>query len=698
MRRYLFIAAIAFIAVVIFFDSIGVAITYESRKHIDESRSSYTGKVKHIEKVEEHYDIKLRLSDIDIDILLKYYDEIEEPFELYRSIITFDAELAVPSEARNPHCFNYRRYLRSEGIYYTGNAKNISIVGRDYSLYDRYLRYLIDKKNSFCNELDERVRGMVMGVVFGDTSYVSESVYDTFKKTGTAHILAVSGLHVGIFYNIFKKINGKRRSVVGLLIFYFFLFSYGCLALWRPSIIRAVVMIILSITAKMFSLRYDRLTALSFIAVILIVFNPYIIYSIAFQMSFFAILAIDVFTKVTPPSIPENISVTLSVNTALCLYQAYVFNCISFVSFFANIPVIFISGFFVPVSVFCFIFYCASGSVAPFLPFLTSSNDILITINEISVLNGRGATDSVSPPLFIVLIVGLSMLFLCSETFEIYRNRHEKKKIIYVFMLILVISTAAAINDYNAITYDDMVFIDVGQGNALHIRNKKYNVLIDGGGSYRYSVGEKTLKPYLLKNGEGSVDLALATHKDIDHYKGLTELGDCFKVKNFFDESITGDKYVISDELEIITLWPEKKDEGDEDENSKSSVFLVICKGVRTVITGDLGTEGEKDMIEYYRKIGKEYLLDADILNVGHHGSKTSTSEELLDAVSPEICIIQVGKNNYGHPAPSVVDRIKKRGILVFRNDKCGAIGIKFGKGKMKAVHTMRKANIDEIH
>lgn len=692
MRRYLFLIAIAFVAVVIFFENAGLKLS----PPIGEppvGEHGLRGTVRSIEKSGDCYKIRVKLDDRGGTALIRYYEELEKPWALLRNRIKFDAELTVPSAARNPHCFDYRRYLLSEGIMYTGTARSFLTEEREYSLYERYIRYLEKQKIRFCELLGGRLRGTVMGVVFGDTSYLSEDVYEAFRRNGTAHILAVSGLHIGIFYAAFKKINGRRRNIFGFIIFTFMLLSYGSLASWRPSVIRATVMIIMSLAARIFCLRYDRLTAVAFIAVILIAVNPYTVYSMAFQMSFLAVISIDIFTKILPPGIPETVSTTLAVNFALILYQTYVFNYISPVSLILNIPVIFISGFFVPLAVACFISYCLFGITAVFMPTLTLLSDILIKINEISYCGGKTSVDAVSPPAFFVVFLSLTAFSLCSETFEIYRLRGEKKKIVLGLIFIIAVSSAAGIFSYNSISHDDMVFIDVGQGSATHIRNGGFNILIDGGGSYRYNIGKNTLKQYLLKNGEAKVDLALATHKDMDHYKGLRELADCFNVRKLLDEAIMGDEYIVSGNLRIVTLWPKDKADALEDENDNSSVFMITHKGVRTMITGDLGAEGELKMIEHYRKSGREEVLDADILNVGHHGSKNSTSEELLDVVSPEICIIQVGKNNYGHPSQEVLDRIRERGIAVFRNDECGAIGVRLKNGGIEAVHRM----IDDV-
>ena len=131
----------------------------------------------------------------------------------------------------------------------------------------------------------------------------------------------------------------------------------------------------------------------------------------------------------------------------------------------------------------------------------------------------------------------------------------------------------------------------------------------------------------------------------------------------------------------IETLWPVRIDkEKGQEENENCSVFMIHYGDYRIMITGDLDSAGEKQMIDYYSRRNSLEKLDADILKVGHHGSKTSTSDEFLDAVTPEYAVIQVGKNSYGHPNDETLLRLEKHGITVLRNDLNGAVGFSLKK------------------
>ena len=143
--------------------------------------------------------------------------------------------------------------------------------------------------------------------------------------------------------------------------------------------------------------------------------------------------------------------------------------------------------------------------------------------------------------------------------------------------MIAVISLLFSLFTIQPISHDQIVFVDVGQGACTHIRSSGLDVMIDGGGARDRSVGEKTLKPYLLKNGARDLDLALATHEDMDHIKGLEELRECFKVKDLVIWSAAGEVFRLGDDVAIETLWPIGGPDAQDDkqENDESSVFMI---------------------------------------------------------------------------------------------------------------------------
>jgi competence protein ComEC len=144
----------------------------------------------------------------------------------------------------------------------------------------------------------------------------------------------------------------------------------------------------------------------------------------------------------------------------------------------------------------------------------------------------------------------------------------------------------------------------------------------------------------------------------------------------------------ISDDVHIESIWPAVSSAeavSADDPNEHNCVYMINYRGTKIMVTGDLLEKDELEMIEHYRKNGREDVLKCDVLKVAHHGSKSSSSEAFLDAASPSIAVISAGRNNiYGHPHAQTLGRLEERGIAVYRTDLNGAVGIDIRRNKVK--------------
>ncbi len=715
IRRRCFALLLIVLAVLVVLGEMGIPLRMHELSGIDASAGQYTGKIIRIQEKESKYTFRVRLMtenghacSYSEDVLLSYYkDDTWGDFsdvdvndlksvvkienynlpDLLNARIAFTASLSDANRARNPHCFDYYMYIKSCGIGKIATIDSFSVLDSTLTPKEKYDRFLFAKRQEFLAKTSEDVKGIIAGVLFGDTSYLEEDVYEDFRNNGTAHILAVSGLHIGILYGLYKKIVGKRRNLAALMLLATMLFTYGTLSMWSTSSIRGILMIMISTIGRYTDRRYDMLTALAIAAFVLIIHNPYVIYGCAFQMSFLAIASIAFLQPLISLKVPESLRTAIAVNFGLLIYQADVFNYISLVSLIANIPIIFLTGYFVPIAIASFFASVAGAYVLPLRAVTEGIAKLLTSINEFSSLGGFSSIDVVSPPKGLTIFFICMTFFLASETFYVLAHRKKTKQIIAGVLAICIVCGIGETFSYSPITHDDIVFVDVGQGDCLHIRAGGRDVLIDGGGKIDYNLGKKTLKPYLLKNGVSSLDVAIATHLHTDHYKGLTELAECMKVGEIYTRLTAGQTLNLEDDVSIKTLWPvSTAGDDNQDENKNCSVFMIYYEGYKILVTGDLDSEGEAAMMNYYRSQGQADELDCDVLKVGHHGSKYSTSAEFLACAGPQIAVIQVGKNTYGHPSAETVERLEAVGVRVYRNDECGAIGLRFSK-KGIAVH-----------
>lgn len=692
MRRNNLMITIGFILLLALLHSAGLPFARSALTgHADPDRMepfSVYGKITDLEEREEGgYLLQVVAESVD-GTKLKKKEKIlvtcpqmqERPGRLFRHKICLQGNLRLPEQQRNPGCFDYRLYLKSEGIFYQMTAESYVLDEGAGMMTDRLAAWLIDRRFVFQEKLSPKFRGLISGVLFGDTSDMDAQVYAQFRANGTAHILAVSGLHLGILYSLYQKFAGKKKKPAAAILLGAAILAYGTVSMWSSSVKRAAVMISLPVAARFLDLRYDMLTGLSTAAMIQILINPYVIFGAGFQMSFLAIASICFFRPIMPKKLPDGLSAMISVQLGLLLYQMYQFNYVSLTALIANLPVVFLTGLLVPAALLCFLLFLLTGSGGPLMTVTDSLCNLLLAVNRLSSLDGRSGMDVISPPLWLVISVYLLLFFLSSETCQVMRLRGKQKMIWFLMISCILFGFACGMLTASPVSRADLVFVDVGQGDCIHIRDGNRNILIDGGGSFTYNVGENVLKPYLLKNRAACVDLAIVTHLHTDHYQGLVELSEIYPVKKLTAGLTTGTNIKVSDRVTIETLWPLDIDqEKGQEENDQCSVFMIHYGQYRILVTGDLDAAGEKEMIAYYEKKGRLDFLRADILKVGHHGSITSTSDEFLDVVQPEAAVIQVGVYNiYGHPNAKIIEKLCQRGIIVKRNDYNGGIGFLF--------------------
>jgi competence protein ComEC len=235
-------------------------------------------------------------------------------------------------------------------------------------------------------------------------------------------------------------------------------------------------------------------------------------------------------------------------------------------------------------------------------------------------------------------------------------------------------------------------FIDVGQGDSILVSTPdRKNILIDGGGKpssgySRIDIGEDVLKPYLFKKRINRIDLMISTHNHEDHINGLLPVLSSFDTQmlvrsgagNYEDlpanilpershimEAYRGDTIRVG---KYVTLYVLSPDGPEEVENDASLVVKLVYGDFSVLFTGDISSEVEKELLSSE--------IEADVIKIPHHGSATSLDELFLDGVDPEAAVICVGTNSFGHPSQETLDKIRRRGIRLYRTDKHGEITI----------------------
>ena len=630
----------------------------------------------------------------------------------------FDGRAEVPKGASNPHCFDYRRHLASRGICAYVTAKSFEAGEISSPVLHTAALWKLKFIEKFANFADEGSVSLVAGMLFGGKGVIDDEVYETFQKNGTAHVLAVSGLHIGIVYAFACRLTRGRRTRKARVFTALFVIVYIVVAGFAPGTTRAGAMILLHILSKELRMRYDMLSAAAAVGIANMVINPLAIWNTGFQMSYLAIFTICFVTQRIGRGKYALLTGSFAIQLGLAPYTAFVFNYFSVVSVFVNIPVVYLASLMVPIAIVMLYLSLFAGLVGgfaggaleglfegvfEFLSFtIVKLCKELCALNEMAFLDGNSSFSCVSPPVWgVVLYYGL-LFYACSEAGYIDFARRRAGKALAALAAVAVLALGCNAIYTGPFDKAGLIFVDVGQGDCLHIRTENgQNVLIDSGGSYYTSVGEKTLRPYLLKNGCGKLDMVVLTHLHTDHCAAINEICDDVKIGKLcvfegysladvrnelpeYEGEVAflkkGDVLRLSEGVNIEILAPERLGDSEKgrlgnasDENAISLIARVSYNGVSAMMTADIDSAGE---LRLARSVSPD-KLNCDILKVAHHGSGTATTRRFLRKVHFDTALISCGVlNRYGHPDPGTLKRLRDAGAVIYDTRTDGQVTI----------------------
>lgn len=714
MRRPASLIAFIMAAAILVTDSIA-GYTADYMESFDGDTVAVTGRVTSIVKKDDEY-YKLQIADVSMisasgsqsykkKILINVYSDMSDYRDFLWDRVYVTGEVSLPKERTNPKTFDYRRYLKSIGIRCIITADDLQTVKHAGGI-----AALLKSAKSRTADIFENTVGddaaVVMGLLFGETSGIDEDIIETFRRGGTAHVLAVSGLHLGLLYSFLCRFKRKKRSIPADIVIVSVLTAYTALAGFTASVVRACLMIFIHIAGNHLNRRYDLVSSACVAMIIILAARPMQIYNAGFQMSFLAVITLGIMMPLIQKKIKGILLPMIAAQTGMVPYTMYMFNYLSLTSVISNIPVYFIAAAMIPAGISVIGLCWLPAAAQPVAALTGTFVKLLLWCNDFTYMGGVFTFDVASPSVLSLSVYYIFVFYICSEAGQIALIRRNHKKIAAVFAAAVICGAGCSIYISDGFEKTDMVFVDVGQGDCLHIKAGGKNILIDGGGNFNYNVGKSTLKPYLLKNGVTKIDMAIATHLHTDHYQGLKELSQTYRIKklgvyeaNRVNESrlkkefktddilylAAGDVINISKTVSVEILSPDRGNALDEeDENKNSLVLRVNVRGVSVLMTGDIDEKGEKAIIS-------DTDVKSDILKVAHHGSRYSSCDKFIQAAAPEIAVIQVGKNTYGHPSEEVIKRLEEHKVAVLRNDNMGAIGITVKRNSEMKTITMRK-------
>jgi len=688
---------------------------------------------------------KVRISG-DITLPLQYGD-----------IILVRTKLKRPRSYHNPGGYDFENALARDRVYVVGWVKEEDIIRLGFR-GNHLLRLLYDAREDIRKAIEQSLKGesssILQSMIIGEEKGLNDEIRDAFMASGTTHILSISGSHLGllafIIYNILrlsiltlpsrfllKLTLYTTPSKISALLTMPPVIIYTIIAGGQVATIRSLIMILVYLFAILIE-REDRLiNSLAFAALIILLLNPQVIYDISFQLSYGSILSIGYILEWwkrrerDPLYVEEKgllmkmkkrliqyLLVTLSATLGTAPLVAYHFNQFSWVGLFSNIIIIPLAGaVIVPLGLLSGFITALSGSSAlPMAPLLDRIVSIFYLLVRAFSKIPHAALHLPSPS---IPLISLYYLFLYT-LLESKGNRWARFVSITAFSLIMIFTISLFLKNPKGIR---VTFIDVGQGDSslIELPDRK-RILIDGGGGFDkgFDIGRRVIAPYLWDRGIRGIDYLVLSHPHPDHIGGLIYIIKGFRIGEVW---VNGD-YAIKGYTEFLRLIEEKgiqlitvkrgdallKDSYNiyilhpypqfdpssprgefSAQNNRSIVLKLVYKNHSFLFSGDIEKEAEENLIYLDR------WLRADVIKVPHHGGKTSSIEEFISLVRPEIAVVSSGRDNiFHHPNPDTIMRYERLGIKVYRTDLDGAVILESDGEKMK-VETFRDRSLERI-
>ncbi len=647
----------------------------------------------------------------------------------YGDLVTVSAALKPVRNFNNPGGFDYRTFLRRQGIYGSVSTKASKVgVYQSHALKDRFMQQLEALRNGFFNLVLMRLGNtdaahILNAMVTGKKRLIPPELRDRFAKTGTAHLLAISGLHMSILglvvfwisfglLSFFRPwlISGRAKKAAWVLTLGL-LFVYGLFSGFSPSTRRAFIMA--AVFALSFILEREALSfnTLALAGLVILLLEPFALFTISFQLSFgavaFILAGFDLARKFGMMEKHQIIVrggsaclVPLAAGLGTLPLTACYFNMVSHVQVFANLMLVPLVGFVcLPLGFLAFVLFCICPDFSFPLVDLCGGliNGALALAGFFEGLPFAWARVGTPDKLALVLIyLGFLGAYLLLKT--------GKKKVWAAFLAVVLLALLAdaGMAAWKRFRPGDtrITVLDVGQGNSCLIRSGTgHTVLVDGGGFSGLSAfdpGRYIVAPFLWQQHILTLDMVVLTHPEADHMNGLVFILENFKVKKFVKNQDVRDTGAYQKMMEIcrkkgigqvhpgsgtrqfdsgrarLSFFGVPAGHPDINFNDNCLVFKLCQDNFSMLFAGDIMTTREQILAD-----SQGGRLDSDILLCPHHGSQSSSNDFFLEKVSPESVIISCGfANRYGFPHSLVLNRYMDRKCRIFRTDIHGAVTI----------------------
>ncbi|MGE4571908.1 MAG: DNA internalization-related competence protein ComEC/Rec2 [Candidatus Izemoplasmatales bacterium] len=618
-------------------------------------------------RINEPIPLQAQVLKVDVDSLLvkskyKYLVYLDDTSFYYPGMtLKINGQYRELDIKNLPNSFNYSLYLKSQGIQAVIDVESIRVLDNQKSIF--YLQYAL--QNWIDKTYDGHIQTYLNLFILGDKSYLNQEIYSASVDIGISHLYAISGMHLGLIILMLQTILNQfyldRKT--HLLLMCFFLIIYNIITGFSISLIRASLLFILVFAFKKTS---NKLSALDYLTVIFIgflLYQPYLIYYIGFQLSFLMTFVIIVFSKLT---YKKSKIKQLYILSAL----AYVFSLPIILS--ANHKIGLMNIIYNPIFIIFVMTFLLPGTfvILIYPPFKIIYTHFIQTYEK-AILFGQSYNLYIDYSFFNGMMIPLYWLLLVVSISVLYKGK-KFKLLAFLWLFFIILNSSA-----NSISMISRVSIlDVNQGDAIFIESNHCKAIIDTGNVDDYN----SLINYIKGRNINQIDILFISHPHQDHYGEVKDLVNEIHVNRIYVSryinTIDKESQIIAkkgDQIickkQVFSIIHSNID--DNNENNNSLVIYTKIHNDGWLFTGDIESKVEAMII-------KEFQMDIKHLKLAHHGSDTSSTDAFLNAYKPKYAYVSVGRNDYGMPSKNVLSRLNAHQVRLYSTYEIGSIEVNY--------------------
>jgi len=634
--------------------------------------------------------------------------------------VVLSGEMVLPDGERNPGDFNYREFLAAQGITALLRCRNAEAISRQPADGVNWRKPLQITREAVARQIHRFSSGdntaLLLGLLLGERAEISDDVRDAFVRTGLVHILVVSGSHVGFVLlivlalgNVLRLSQVPKSLFVGVALIFF-----TALTGFNPPVTRATIMALIFLGGRLIERNGNSYNTLALAALFILVDEPRQLFQLGFQLSFAAVFGMvylyepmsgllnrtsAALVKQWPildktPDVVKHagratlalLVISIAAQLATAPIIAHAFGRVPALAIWGNIPVI-------PLAFWVVASTTAACAIMPLWKFggevFGAAADfgagIMLDFTTWLADTPGAYADGIKFSLAAIVLFTLAIIIIVEWRSSIRRFALPA----FLVVANYVVWRSAVAEPMKMRT----TFFDIGQGDAALVEfSGGGRMLIDAGPAQPgFDSGSRTIVPFLMRQGIRRLDAIIVTHPHNDHDGGVPAILRSVRVDTLYggvDVDTTQRTYLeqVSDSLrlprialyagrrlqqfapaELLVLHP-RLNHATSSTNDASVVVRIICGNVSFLFAGDAELWSEAQLTRFGD------ILDSEVLKVGHHGSRTSSSQEFIEHITPSWAVVSVGKRNrFGHPNPEVMERLRAMDAQVIRLDENGA-------------------------